>query len=51
MSTTMSDGEGGAARAIRVGVKPGQWGWTFDQLTAAWERAEAFGIRLLWDRE
>jgi alkanesulfonate monooxygenase SsuD/methylene tetrahydromethanopterin reductase-like flavin-dependent oxidoreductase (luciferase family) len=32
---------------MRVGVKPGQWGWSFDQLVAAWTTAEAEGFELL----
>src|SRR6266516_2270989 len=26
---------------MRIGVKPGQWGWTFDELTASWQVAIA----------
>jgi len=29
---------------VRVGVKPGQWGWSFGELSAAWERIEALGF-------
>ena len=32
---------------MRVGVKPGQWGWSFEQLTLAWARIEALGFDLL----
>jgi alkanesulfonate monooxygenase SsuD/methylene tetrahydromethanopterin reductase-like flavin-dependent oxidoreductase (luciferase family) len=32
---------------VRVGVKPGQWGWSFDQLTSAWARIEALGFDVL----
>jgi alkanesulfonate monooxygenase SsuD/methylene tetrahydromethanopterin reductase-like flavin-dependent oxidoreductase (luciferase family) len=32
---------------MRIGVKPGQWGWTFDQLLAAWTRAEEAGFDLI----
>jgi hypothetical protein len=32
---------------VRIGVKPGQWGWSFDQLTAAWERIETLGFDVL----
>ncbi len=29
---------------MRVGVKPGQWGWTFEDLRASWEIAEDCGF-------
>jgi hypothetical protein len=32
---------------VRIGVKPGQWGWSFDQLAASWEAAEESGFDLL----
>jgi alkanesulfonate monooxygenase SsuD/methylene tetrahydromethanopterin reductase-like flavin-dependent oxidoreductase (luciferase family) len=32
---------------MRVGVKAGQWGWSFDELLAAWTKAEAEGFDLL----
>jgi alkanesulfonate monooxygenase SsuD/methylene tetrahydromethanopterin reductase-like flavin-dependent oxidoreductase (luciferase family) len=32
---------------VRVGIMPGQWGWSFDELTAAWERTEALGFDLV----
>ncbi len=32
---------------MRIGVKPGQWGWSFDELLAAWSKAEAEGFDLL----
>jgi alkanesulfonate monooxygenase SsuD/methylene tetrahydromethanopterin reductase-like flavin-dependent oxidoreductase (luciferase family) len=32
---------------VRIGVKAGQWGWSFDELVAAWARAEAEGFDLL----
>jgi alkanesulfonate monooxygenase SsuD/methylene tetrahydromethanopterin reductase-like flavin-dependent oxidoreductase (luciferase family) len=32
---------------MRVGVKPGQWGWSFEELVAAWTRAEVEGFDLL----
>jgi alkanesulfonate monooxygenase SsuD/methylene tetrahydromethanopterin reductase-like flavin-dependent oxidoreductase (luciferase family) len=32
---------------MRIGVKPGQWGWTFDQLLTAWTRAEEAGFDLI----
>jgi alkanesulfonate monooxygenase SsuD/methylene tetrahydromethanopterin reductase-like flavin-dependent oxidoreductase (luciferase family) len=38
-------GDGG--NRVRVGVKPGQWGWSFDELTVAWERIEALGFDVL----
>lgn len=33
--------------SMRVGVKPGQWGWTFRQLTESWDAAEARGFDVL----
>jgi alkanesulfonate monooxygenase SsuD/methylene tetrahydromethanopterin reductase-like flavin-dependent oxidoreductase (luciferase family) len=32
---------------VRIGVKPGQWGWSFEQLTAAWQRIETLGFDVL----
>src|SRR5688572_16254001 len=32
---------------MRIGVKPGQWGWSFDELFAAWSKAESEGFDLL----
>lgn len=32
---------------MRIGVKPGQWGWSFDELLTAWSKAEAEGFDLL----
>lgn len=32
---------------MRIGVKPGQWGWGFDELVAAWTKAEAEGFDLI----
>jgi alkanesulfonate monooxygenase SsuD/methylene tetrahydromethanopterin reductase-like flavin-dependent oxidoreductase (luciferase family) len=32
---------------MRIGVKPGQWGWTFDQLVGSWTRAEEAGFDLI----
>jgi alkanesulfonate monooxygenase SsuD/methylene tetrahydromethanopterin reductase-like flavin-dependent oxidoreductase (luciferase family) len=29
---------------MRVGVKPGQWGWTFEDLSASWKIAEESGF-------
>jgi alkanesulfonate monooxygenase SsuD/methylene tetrahydromethanopterin reductase-like flavin-dependent oxidoreductase (luciferase family) len=29
---------------VRIGVKPGQWGWTFEELGASWEKAEELGF-------
>ena len=35
------------SRMMRVGVKPGQWGWSFDELEASWRAAENAGFDLL----
>jgi alkanesulfonate monooxygenase SsuD/methylene tetrahydromethanopterin reductase-like flavin-dependent oxidoreductase (luciferase family) len=32
---------------MRIGVKPGQWGWSFDELRAAWAAAEEAGFDLV----
>jgi alkanesulfonate monooxygenase SsuD/methylene tetrahydromethanopterin reductase-like flavin-dependent oxidoreductase (luciferase family) len=32
---------------IRIGVKPGQWGWSMQELSAAWHRAEDLGFDVL----
>jgi alkanesulfonate monooxygenase SsuD/methylene tetrahydromethanopterin reductase-like flavin-dependent oxidoreductase (luciferase family) len=32
---------------LRLGIKPGQWGWQFDELIAAWERIENLGFHVL----
>ena len=32
---------------MRIGVKPGQWGWSFDELRASWVAAEEAGFDLL----
>jgi alkanesulfonate monooxygenase SsuD/methylene tetrahydromethanopterin reductase-like flavin-dependent oxidoreductase (luciferase family) len=32
---------------VRVGVKPGQWGWSFEELAASWKAAEEAGFDLL----
>jgi alkanesulfonate monooxygenase SsuD/methylene tetrahydromethanopterin reductase-like flavin-dependent oxidoreductase (luciferase family) len=32
---------------MRIGVKPGQWGWTFDELEGSWLAAEETGFDLL----
>jgi alkanesulfonate monooxygenase SsuD/methylene tetrahydromethanopterin reductase-like flavin-dependent oxidoreductase (luciferase family) len=32
---------------VRIGVKPGQWGWTFEELVEAWAAAEEVGFDLL----
>jgi len=32
---------------LRLGIKPGQWGWRFDELTTAWERIENLGFHVL----
>src|SRR5918911_1240626 len=32
---------------MRIGVKPGQWGWTFADLVACWRAAEGAGFELV----
>ena len=32
---------------MRIGVKPGQWGWSFEELRAAWAAAEQAGFDLV----
>jgi alkanesulfonate monooxygenase SsuD/methylene tetrahydromethanopterin reductase-like flavin-dependent oxidoreductase (luciferase family) len=32
---------------VRIGVKPGQWGWSFDELRASWRAAEDAGFDIL----
>src|SRR5256884_9206220 len=32
---------------LRLGIKPGQWGWRFGELTAAWERIERPGFQVV----
>jgi alkanesulfonate monooxygenase SsuD/methylene tetrahydromethanopterin reductase-like flavin-dependent oxidoreductase (luciferase family) len=32
---------------VRIGVKPGQWGWSFDELAESWRAAEEAGFDLL----
>jgi alkanesulfonate monooxygenase SsuD/methylene tetrahydromethanopterin reductase-like flavin-dependent oxidoreductase (luciferase family) len=32
---------------VRIGVKPGQWGWRWDELVAAWRAAEECGFDLV----
>jgi alkanesulfonate monooxygenase SsuD/methylene tetrahydromethanopterin reductase-like flavin-dependent oxidoreductase (luciferase family) len=32
---------------VRIGVKPGQWGWSFDELAESWPAAEEAGFDLL----
>ena len=32
---------------MRLGVKPGQWGWSFEELVAAWTAAEHAGFDLI----
>jgi len=32
---------------MRIGVKPGQWGWSFEELSQSWETAEEAGFDLL----
>lgn len=32
---------------MRVGVKPGQWGWSFEELTASWRAAQDAGFDIV----
>jgi alkanesulfonate monooxygenase SsuD/methylene tetrahydromethanopterin reductase-like flavin-dependent oxidoreductase (luciferase family) len=32
---------------MRIGVKPGQWGWAFDELVASWQAAEDAGFEIV----
>jgi alkanesulfonate monooxygenase SsuD/methylene tetrahydromethanopterin reductase-like flavin-dependent oxidoreductase (luciferase family) len=32
---------------MRIGVKPGQWGWSFDELVASWRAAEEAGFDIV----
>jgi alkanesulfonate monooxygenase SsuD/methylene tetrahydromethanopterin reductase-like flavin-dependent oxidoreductase (luciferase family) len=32
---------------MRIGVKPGQWGWAFDELVASWRAAEEAGFAMI----
>jgi hypothetical protein len=32
---------------LRIGVKPGQWGWSFEELVRSWEAAEEAAFHLL----
>jgi alkanesulfonate monooxygenase SsuD/methylene tetrahydromethanopterin reductase-like flavin-dependent oxidoreductase (luciferase family) len=32
---------------VRIGVKPGQWGWRWDELVAGWRAAEECGFDLV----
>jgi alkanesulfonate monooxygenase SsuD/methylene tetrahydromethanopterin reductase-like flavin-dependent oxidoreductase (luciferase family) len=32
---------------VRIGIKPGQWGWEFDELQASWRAAEEAGFDIL----
>jgi alkanesulfonate monooxygenase SsuD/methylene tetrahydromethanopterin reductase-like flavin-dependent oxidoreductase (luciferase family) len=32
---------------MRIGVKPGQWGWSFDELVSSWQAAEEAGFAIL----
>lgn len=32
---------------MRIGVKPGQWGWAFDELVASWRAAEEAGFDII----
>jgi alkanesulfonate monooxygenase SsuD/methylene tetrahydromethanopterin reductase-like flavin-dependent oxidoreductase (luciferase family) len=32
---------------MRVGIKPGQWGWTFDELIGSWRAADEAGFDII----
>ena len=32
---------------MRIGVKPGQWGWSFDELVTSWRAAEEAGFDIV----
>jgi alkanesulfonate monooxygenase SsuD/methylene tetrahydromethanopterin reductase-like flavin-dependent oxidoreductase (luciferase family) len=32
---------------VQIGVKPGQWGWTFEELSASWRAAEEAGFDIV----
>jgi alkanesulfonate monooxygenase SsuD/methylene tetrahydromethanopterin reductase-like flavin-dependent oxidoreductase (luciferase family) len=32
---------------VRIGIKPGQWGWSFQELEASWQAAEEAGFDLV----
>ena len=32
---------------MRIGVKPGQWGWSYEELEASWQAAEECGFDLI----
>jgi alkanesulfonate monooxygenase SsuD/methylene tetrahydromethanopterin reductase-like flavin-dependent oxidoreductase (luciferase family) len=32
---------------VRIGVKPGQWGWSFEELVASWRAAEDAGFDIV----
>lgn len=32
---------------MRIGVKPGQWGWTYEELTPSWRAAEDAGFEIV----
>lgn len=34
----------GSVPAVEIAVKPGQWGWTFEELRASWKAAEGCGF-------
>jgi len=38
---------GQAGKRVRIGVKPGQWGWSFEELKASWRAAEDVGFDLV----
>lgn len=33
---------------MKIGVKPGQWGWSWSELVDAWRTAEGTGFAGLW---
>ncbi len=35
------------APRMRIGVKPGQWGWSYEELEASWQAAEECGFDLI----
>jgi alkanesulfonate monooxygenase SsuD/methylene tetrahydromethanopterin reductase-like flavin-dependent oxidoreductase (luciferase family) len=32
---------------VRIGIKPGQWGWSFDELVASWRAADEAGFGVI----
>jgi len=46
----LHDCVGGAynvTRQARIGVKPGQWGWSFEELQSSWQAAEEAGFGII----